>query len=50
MKRIMVFPPNGGEGIEISEDRLDLYESRGWTSDRPKSEPILAQIEESQED
>lgn len=50
MKRVMVFPPSGGEGIEISEERLALYESRGWTDGRPKSEPILAQIEDSQED
>tara|TARA_R110001632_G_scaffold9645_2_gene36792 strand:- start:2998 stop:3156 length:159 start_codon:yes stop_codon:yes gene_type:complete len=41
-KRLSVYPPNGGLPVEISEDQIGLYESRGWTQTLPKTEPIKA--------
>lgn len=41
-KRVEVYPPKGGLPVEISEDQIDLYESRGWTQTTPKPEPIKA--------
>lgn len=41
-KRLEVYPPQGGLPVEISEDQVDLYESRGWTQTPPKPEPAKA--------
>ena len=41
-KRLSVYRPKGGLPVEISEDQIDLYESRGWTQTPPKPEPIKA--------
>jgi hypothetical protein len=36
-KRINVYPPNGGEAIEIYEQDLDSFEAKGWRTDSPRS-------------
>jgi hypothetical protein len=36
-KRIQVFPPNGGEPIEIWDQDLASMEAKGWRTESPRS-------------
>ena len=35
--RINVYPPSGGEPIEIYEEDLASFEAKGWRSEPPRS-------------
>lgn len=36
-KRIQIFPPNGGEPIEIWDQDLASMEAKGWRTESPRS-------------
>jgi hypothetical protein len=36
-KRINVYPPSGGEPIEIFEEDLASFEAKGWRADSPRA-------------
>ncbi len=35
MKRIMVYPPSGGQPIEVYQDDVDRLVTKGWSVDAP---------------
>ena len=36
-KRIQIFPPNGGEPIEIWDQDLASMEAKGWRTETPRT-------------
>ena len=44
-KRIEVFPPSGGEPIEINQEDLASFEAKGWLAEpRKPKKPAKAEI------
>jgi hypothetical protein len=41
-KRIQVFPPNGGEPIEIWDQDLASMEAKGWRTETPRTSKLKA--------
>lgn len=41
-KRIQIFPPNGGEPIEIWDQDLASMEAKGWRTESPRSSKTKA--------
>lgn len=35
--RIQIYPPNGGEAIEIFAEDLASFEAKGWRADSPRA-------------
>jgi hypothetical protein len=36
-KRINVYPPSGGDPVEIYEEDLASFEAKGWRADSPRA-------------
>jgi hypothetical protein len=41
-KRIQIFPPNGGEPIEIWDQDLASMEAKGWRTETPRTSKTKA--------
>jgi hypothetical protein len=41
-KRIQVYPPNGGEPIEIWDQDLASMEAKGWRTETPRTSKTKA--------
>jgi|14_taG_2_1085336.scaffolds.fasta_scaffold16489_2 hypothetical protein len=46
-KRMQVYPPSGGEPIEISAEDLASFEAKGWTASPRSSKPKAAKAVKS---
>lgn len=41
-KRINVYPPSGGEPIEINQEDLASFEAKGYRTESPRSSKLKA--------